>query len=530
MKRPDIKLPKLNLMDEARLPESVDGTIFVPYGTRRLAHSALDSYGAMPKKQRVRNQLIALLPLVAYLAFISISAFSNHPYALAIFKMLGNNVYVIYGFVGVMLFARFIKRPTHIELGPEGMRLHWLYFIGRKSSSTIPWSAISYAHMEEKKSGYSTTENLTLTISKSDLFGQKVALIKMACLSGIKRFFDNPQEYSFSINRNHLCRESDGSKIIDMLERHLPVEKIDPTLADFCKSAQQDFTSLWLDKLSTTALSLDPLQPGTQVGNRYTVLKRIGSGGQAVTYLVEDAQCAEDDPYRQVVLKEFVLPTTGGREVTQAALQRIQHESSLIQSLEHEHIVKCLNLFCEGRRAYLVLNYIDGQSLQNVVSQGGVYSQARVIELAIMMCDLLDYLHTRTPPVVHRDFTPDNLMIQKDGSLVLIDFNVAKQMEAGDATHTVVGKHSYIPPEQFRGDSCAQSDIYAMGCTIFYLLTGEEPEPISVSRPMEKVPSVSTDLNVVVAKCTQQDLKRRYATASEIRLDLEQCKQQRAFI
>src|SRR5581483_12186920 len=107
----------------------------------------------------------------------------------------------------------------------------------------------------------------------------------------------------------------------------------------------------------------------------------------------------------------------------------------------------------------------------------GQFTQTRVLELATQMCDILAHLHGQSPPVLHRDFTPENLILDVDGNLRLIDFNVAQQMES-TATRTVVGKHSYIPPEQFRGKATTQSDIYAMGASIFYLLTGTEPEPI----------------------------------------------------
>ncbi len=97
-----------------------------------------------------------------------------------------------------------------------------------------------------------------------------------------------------------------------------------------------------------------------------------------------------------------------------------------------------------------------------------------------MYCGLLDLLHANS--IVHRDFTPDNLILNSKGQLKLIDFNVAQQIQEG-STGTIVGKHAYVPPEQFRGKATSQSDLYAFGATMFYLLTGKDPEPISQSIP-----------------------------------------------
>ena len=121
--------------------------------------------------------------------------------------------------------------------------------------------------------------------------------------------------------------------------------------------------------------------------------------------------------------------------------------------------------------------------------------------------------------VVHRDFTPDNLILRKDGLLKLIDFNVARQIES-TATGSVVGKPAYLPPEQFRGEPCAQSDIYALGASLHYLLTGQDPEPITASHPRTLRPEISIGLDEFVARATASDLSKRYASAETLLIDL----------
>ncbi|HEY9868982.1 MAG TPA: hypothetical protein V6D08_07435 [Candidatus Obscuribacterales bacterium] len=129
-------------------------------------------------------------------------------------------------------------------------------------------------------------------------------------------------------------------------------------------------------------------------------------------------------------------------------------------------------------------------------------------------------MHGLTPPIVQPDFTPDNLILQDDLKLKLVDFNVAHELEAS-ATATVVGKHSYLPPEQFRGKPLGQSDIHALGCTMFYLLTAQEPEPITQSDPRHHRPDVGAVLAEIVKCATALDPSRRYASAAEMKAELE---------
>ena len=122
--------------------------------------------------------------------------------------------------------------------------------------------------------------------------------------------------------------------------------------------------------------------------------------------------------------------------------------------------------------------------------------------------------------MVHRDFTPENLILSKEGVLKLVDFNVAQQQES-TATGTVVGKHCFISPEQFRGKPTSQSDIYSMGATLYYLLTGEDPGPITCSHPKQKVEGLSDNIDELVAKATALSAPKRYLNASDVRKDLE---------
>jgi serine/threonine protein kinase len=155
-----------------------------------------------------------------------------------------------------------------------------------------------------------------------------------------------------------------------------------------------------------------------------------------------------------------------------------------------------------------------------LIKENGPLPEATVIELALKMCEILSFLHNQTPPVIHRDFTPDNLMLAKPNQLKLIDFNVAQRLESS-STRTVVGKHCYIPPEQFRGRAVVQSDLYALGGTLFYLLTGADPSPLTCSNPSTLLPQINPKLAAIVTKATDLDPIRRYLDASCVKNDLE---------
>jgi serine/threonine-protein kinase len=158
---------------------------------------------------------------------------------------------------------------------------------------------------------------------------------------------------------------------------------------------------------------------------------------------------------------------------------------------------------------------IDGTPLHKVLQKTGTLGTVQTKDLALQMCDLLQYLHTQDPPVVHRDFTPENLILSDDGRVKLIDFNVAHRLES-TSTKTVVGKHAYVPPEQFRGKPTTQSDIYAFGATLFFLLTGEEPEPITRSDPSVKNVAIDKRLAAIVMRATEPEAQNRYGDVAEI--------------
>ncbi len=180
----------------------------------------------------------------------------------------------------------------------------------------------------------------------------------------------------------------------------------------------------------------------------------------------------------------------------------MKRKQNCLRAFDHAQVVKLEGFFVEDHRAYLVLEHIDGESLRQLVQREGPLTEKQIRELAKQMCSILTYLHGLSPPLVHRDFTPDNLILHKDGTLKLIDFNVAQQVEYA-TTGTVVGKQAYLPPEQFRGQAEPASDLYAMGATLYFLAAGKDPTPISVARPIKEGLKLSKRLDNLISTLTQ---------------------------
>lgn len=249
-----------------------------------------------------------------------------------------------------------------------------------------------------------------------------------------------------------------------------------------------------------------PLQQG-----RYIVKSVLATGGQAVVYR------AEKSDGQPVVLKEFQL--TGGESLDAKieSARPFESESSMLSRLQHPSLVKMLEFFYENGRVYLVLEQVQGRNLRELVAGSGTPPLAVVVNLARQMSEILRYLHEQTPAVVHRDFTPENMIIQPDGQLKLIDFSVA-ELTGEHSSSECAGKHAYTPPEQFRGEACPASDIYALGGVIYFLVTGRDPRPITMSDLSSY--AVPESLARIVRTATNLDLSQRYESIDWLLTDL----------
>ncbi len=271
----------------------------------------------------------------------------------------------------------------------------------------------------------------------------------------------------------------------------------------------KSFTELWEQEMQDhfSATNFVPLKKGKLLRNgKLHILMQIAAGGLAAIYLAE----TQDKDLR--VIKEASLPPTLDDKLREKAKELFAREATILQSLSHPKIARVLDYFIEDGRDYLVLEFVPGHTLRQLVRQNGPMTEEAVLTYALQIAEILEYLHSQSPPVIHRDITPDNLVLREDGQIVVIDFGAANQV-LGTATGTMIGKQAYISPEQFRGRAVLQSDIYGLGGSMYFMLTGQDPEALSTSNPRTVNPEVSPGVGELVAECTDVEIGNRIPTA-----------------
>lgn len=277
------------------------------------------------------------------------------------------------------------------------------------------------------------------------------------------------------------------------------------------------YTQLWEEELGRrfNATTFVPLEPGHKLrSGTIKIVRQLAFGGFSAVYL------AADDRAGTVVLKESVFATDDQDPAQKKALELFQREAILLAKLQHPQIVRIIDHFVEALRDYLVIEYLEGENLRQLVRRLGRQPESKVIPWAKQMASILLYLHSQNPPIVHRDFTPDNLILKNDDRLVLIDFGAANQF-LGSATGTLLGKPAYMAAEQVKGKATPASDLYALGCIVYFLLVGHDPETLAVASPDWQGCEISPALKGLIVKLTSMEADRRPG-AGELLSELEQ--------
>ena len=425
--------------------------------------------------------------------------------------------------------AKILFQPTHLLCNDDGVWLHWQQRLGRPSRKLISWEDVERIQIRQEETDASKEKRMIILISKD----KKEVLNALAKVDRIANKLRN-KEASISNNdvfvRMSGLVELDGKdKLMRAFQRWVPEVPRDAEVVAALRSAEDhSYTEMWLTALSgpPTRERQAPLPPDTVLRDgKFKVISKLASGGQGTAYICTNLDKADPKfPLLQdretVVLKEYVLPVHVVRSAKKQSIEDLQKEARILQQLNNPRVVKLLDFFVEDYRGYLVLEHISGKNLRKYVEANGPLDEESTKALGIQMCSILSYLHSQQPAIIHRDFTPENLILDENNILKLIDFNVAKISE-DTFTATVVGKHAYLPPEQFRGKARTESDIYALGGTLFFLLTGQDPEPLSMSHPRESNPNISVEMDLIVSTCTSIDFKARYACAQDLRDALE---------
>lgn len=277
-------------------------------------------------------------------------------------------------------------------------------------------------------------------------------------------------------------------------------------------------TQLWEEEIANrfAPTSFETLRPDSYLqGSKLRVVKVLGFGGFSAAYL------AQRNGKDLVVLKEAVDRKDESQSIESRAAKLLEAEASILTQLNHPQIPRIFDHFVEQGRHYMVLEYVPGQDLRQLVRQNGPQSESDVLIWASRACEILDYLHKQDPVIMHLDVTPENLLLRRNGELVLVDFGSAVKRNGNEAP-VISGKEAYMAPEQRQRQPVIESDIFALGCTLHFLLTGQDPIPMVVASPRSINPSVSLELDELVNKCTELKPANRIPSAQVLRKRLNE--------
>ena len=270
------------------------------------------------------------------------------------------------------------------------------------------------------------------------------------------------------------------------------------------------------------------LTKGQKINDRYEIIKTIGEGGMANVYLANDTILD-----RKVAIKVL----RGDLSNDEKFIRRFQREALSVSNLSHPNIVEVYDVGEEDGQYYIVMEYIEGKTLKQLLKKRETLTLPEVIDIMLQLTDGLAHAHESY--IIHRDIKPQNIMILDNGLVKITDFGIAMALNATQLTQTnsVMGSVHYLPPEQANGKSATvKSDIYSLGILMYELITGSVPfkgdnaVEIALKHMKEKIPSIRKQnptipqsVENIVIKATAKNPRNRYDSVKEMHDDLEVC-------
>ncbi|MEW5718041.1 MAG: serine/threonine-protein kinase [Chloroflexota bacterium] len=259
-----------------------------------------------------------------------------------------------------------------------------------------------------------------------------------------------------------------------------------------------------------------PLKLNQILRERYQIHSLLGQGGFGAVYRAMDLNLN-----RWCAVKENLSSSV-------TAQRQFEREAQILTRVRHQNLPQIWDYFVEsGGQQYLVMEFVQGVDLSQLVHQRGVLTDAQAVALALHVLDALEYLHAQTPPIIHRDVKPDNILLISHGRVMLVDLGIAKQLTGSNSTPSGArgGSPGYAPLEQLSsGGTDLRADLYALGATLYFALTGHPP-PDAVDRamgtelpsPRQMNPAISTQLERAVLYAMEMTPADRPQSAAEMR-------------
>src|SRR5205085_8956376 len=230
--------------------------------------------------------------------------------------------------------------------------------------------------------------------------------------------------------------------------------------------------------------------------------------------------------YRLVAVKEMGQSRLSQQEIAEA-IEAFKREAHLLAGLQHPNIPAIYDYFGEAGRWYLVMDFIEGDTLEEYLrkSRGKYLPVEKVLETGIQLCTVLGYLHTRQPPIIFRDLKPANILLTPLGQIYLIDFGIARHFKPGQSRDTIAfGSPGYAPPRQYRKtQTTPRADIYSLGATLHQLLTGDDPSqtPFRFAPLQLRSQTTPVGLDTLIMRMLEIDENRRPTSMHAIKLELQ---------
>ncbi len=290
-----------------------------------------------------------------------------------------------------------------------------------------------------------------------------------------------------------------------------------------CHNDQNSDTATFCNRCGAALLGIVPgtgtgqLLSQTILHGRYVISHLVGKGGMGAVYQVTDLHI----PGKLWAIKEMSDAALGSATEKAQAVAAFRQEAQLLASLKHPNLPHVVDYFTEGGRHYLVMDFIEGETLDMVLARSGSLAEGQLLVWAAQLCDVLGYLHGQSDPIIFRDLKPGNVMITPQGQLKLIDFGIARFFKPGQQSDTQpIGTQGYSPPEQYgKGQTDARSDLYSLGVMMHELLTGHDPTqtPFQLPPVRQLNPNVSPQMEQVILQATAMNPHHRFASAEEMK-------------